>query len=188
MRNQKRHGHSKLSKKRRSRSVARITAPRTAEQFFSKSERFQAMWNRVAHVVSRMRTDRVSLYQASREFGIAPHTVLRWGGAALRRRRNGQYAAKPSDRLLRVLLVLTTGGSREIAIVDSRYASVVSGHWAAVHRYLATGDSSALRTYRRKYIKDATGARVRLLTDVEELDRLGSAGALSFETLYAKAA
>jgi hypothetical protein len=70
---------------------------------------------------------------------------------------------------------------------DSRQASQVAEYWNAVHRYLETGDDSALRKFRRKRITDAKGTRVPLLTDLDELDRLGSAGVLSFESLYAKA-
>jgi hypothetical protein len=65
----------------------------------------------------------------------------------------------------------------------------VSGkYWTAVERYRDTGDVSALREFRGKYIVDASGKQVRLLTNPRELDRLASAGLLSFETLYARAA
>jgi hypothetical protein len=109
------------------------------------------------------------------------------GGSALRKRANGQYKAKASDRLLRVLVIPTREGLREIAVRDSRQASQIAEYWNAVHRYLETGDKSALRKFRRKRITDANGVRVPLLTDLGELDRLGSAGVLSFESLYAKA-
>jgi hypothetical protein len=56
-----------------------------------------------------------------------------------------------------------------------------------VRRYLQTGDASGINKFRGKKIKDANGKRVALLTDPNELDRLASAGALSFESLYARA-
>ena len=182
----KRQTRRRLVKKRRSSRPARKThvAPRTAEQYFAKSAQFQDRWNRVAHVISKMRTEGVSLRQASREFGIDPRTVVRLGGPALRKRANGRFVAKRSDRLLRVLRIPTRDGLREIAVRDSRQASQLAEYWAAVDRYLETGDDSALRKFRRKRITDASGARVQLLTDVDELDRLGSAGVLSFESLY----
>jgi anti-anti-sigma regulatory factor len=65
---------------------------------------------------------------------------------------------------------------------------VIGKYWNAVDRYRDTGDASALREFRGKHIIDANGKRIRLLTDLGELDRLGSAGLLSFETLYARAA
>jgi len=179
----------RLVKKRRPSHPARNRplAPRTAAQFFAKSEQFQDRWNRVTHVISKMRMDGVSLRQASREYELDPRTVVRLGHPALRKRANGRYKAKPSDRLLRVLVVPTRGGPREIAVRDSRQASQVAEYGNAVHRYLETGDDSALRKFRRRRIIDARGAKVPLLTDLNELDRLGSAGVLSFESLYAKA-
>lgn len=179
----------RVGKKRRSNQPAKKKnlAPRTAKQFSAKSEGFQDRWTRVTHVISKMRADGVSLRQASREFGIDPRTVIRLGRPALRKGPNGRYKAKASDRLLRVLVIPTREGLREIAVRHSRQASQVAEYSNAVQRYLQTGDDSALRKFRRKRITDAKGARVSLLTDLNELDRLGSAGVLSFESLYAKA-
>jgi hypothetical protein len=77
-------------------------------------------------------------------------------------------------------------GLLEIATRDSRQASKAGKHSAAVQRYLETGDDSALPQFKGKHIVDATGKRIALLTDLDELDRLGSAGVLSFESLYAR--
>jgi hypothetical protein len=190
MKNQHKRGKRKANKKTTPRSVPKgqFVPPRTADEYFSKSEHFQDKWNRVTHVISKMRDDRVSLQQASREFALAPRTVIRWSGSALRKRTNGQYAAKVSDRLLRVLVIPQSEGLREIGVPDSRQASQVGAYWGAVQKYLETGDSSGLRKFKRKRITDANGTRIPLLTELSELDRLGSAGVLSFESLYAKAA
>ena len=180
--------HRKSRKQRRSSraSSSKQLAPQTAKEYFAKPERFQDRWTRVTHVISRMRTDGVSLRQASREFGVDPRTVLRLGGSALRKRTNGRYAAKLRDRLLRVLVVPTHEGLREVAVRDSRQASQLAEYWAAVQLYLETGDASAVRRFRGKHITDETGKRIPLLTDLQELDRLGNAGVLSFESLYAR--
>jgi hypothetical protein len=92
-----------------------------------------------------------------------------------------------SDRLLRILIVPTLAGLREVAVRDSRQASQLAEYWDAVQRYLQKGDESALRRFQGKHITDAHGEKFQLLTDREELDRLGSAGVLSFESLYARA-
>ena len=186
MKRQNRRNRRKVSKKHRSNQPAKKKnlAPRTAEQFSAKSEGFQDRWTRVTHVISKMRADGVSLRQASREFGIDPRTVIRLGRPALRKGPNGRYKARPRDRLLRVLRIPPREGRPEIAVSDSRQASLVAEYSNAVQRYLQTGDASALRKFRRKRITDANGARVQLLTDLDELDRLGSAGVLSFESLY----
>jgi hypothetical protein len=187
MSSQSRGEKQKVSKKNRGRAPKHV-APRNANEYYSRPEEFQDRWNRVTHVISKMRKDRTSLQQASQEFGLSPQTVIRWGKSALRRRTNGQYAAKASDRLLRVLVIPTRHGVREIAIRDSRQASEIGGYWHAVQRYLETGDSFTLRQYRGAEIKDASGTKLLLIADLDELSRLASAGALSFESMYAKAA
>lgn len=170
------------------RNARNPSGPRNLEQYFARSAAFRDRWNQVTRVISRMRADRVSLRKTSKEFGLTPQTVIRWGGSGLRKSSNGQYVAKLHDRLLRVLVIATRKGLREIGVRDSRQASLLGRYWTAVERYRDTGDASALRKFRGKYILDTSGKRYRLLTDLRALDRLGSAGVLSFETLYAKAA
>ena len=51
---------------------------------------------------------------------------------------------------------------------------------------METGDNSALARFKNKYLVDAQGKRIALMTDLDDLDRLGSAGELSFESLYAR--
>jgi hypothetical protein len=89
---------------------------------------------------------------------------------------------------LRVLVIPTRKGLGEIGTRDSRQASQLGRYWTAVERYRDIGDASALRELKVKYIIDANGKRVRLLTNLVELDRLGTAGVLKFESLYAKVA
>jgi len=160
----------------------------TPERFFKQPRRFQDTWNRVVHTISKMRADHISLHQAAREFGVHPKEVVRLGGSALRRTPSGRYAAKTKDNLLRVLSLPDKRGLREMAFDDSREASVVGKYWDAVGLYLQTGDASRLREFRRKSVWDANGRRFDLLTDLDELDRLGSAGVLSFESIYARSA
>ena|ERR1700674_1859337 len=172
----------------RSRQPARNkrVAPRTAKEFFAKPKPFQDRWTRATHVISKMRADGISLRRASRAFGLNPDVVLRLVGPALRKRANGRYAAKTSDRLLRVLAIPTKQGTGEIAVRDSRQATLLAAYWIAVHAYLQTGDASSIKKFRGKRITDANGKRVRLVTDLNELDRLASAGVLSFESIYPK--
>jgi hypothetical protein len=133
-----------------------------------------------------MRADHVSLFRAAREFSVSPESVLRLGGSALRRTPSGHYVAKPKDDLLRVLRLPDRKGLREIAFDDSREASIAGKYWDAVGVYLQTGDVSKLRRFRGKFVSDASGRPFQLLTDLNELDRQGSAGVLSFESIYAR--
>jgi hypothetical protein len=160
-----------------------IKRPTTARQYYAMSPREQEGWDSVAHVISRIR-EGVPLRKASREFDIPPSMVVELGGSALRE-RNGRYIATRSDRLLRVITILTVDGKKEIATVDSEQASLAGSHWAAVQRYLQTGERSAVSRFRGQRIVDASGKRHLLMTDLAEINRQAAAGVLSFESMYA---
>jgi hypothetical protein len=166
----------------------RTQIPRTEAQYQARPEKFKETWDRVLSVISKMRTDKISLTQASRDVGVSPRTVTRWGKSALRKQKNGKYAAKASDKLLRIVMIATPEGMREIAVRESKQVSLLAEYWNALHRYLQTGDAAQLKTFQGKHIKDANGVDVPLLTDLPVLNRLGSAGVLSFESLYARSA
>lgn len=161
--------------------------PRTAEEFFSMPEVLQEKWIGVTSAITKMRTEHVSRPRAAAEFGLAPHELMQLGASGLRKRR-GRYVAKASDRLLRVEVIPTPDGLQEIGVPDSRQASQIGRYWNAVQQYLETGDTKALRRFRGVKISTAEGPTVSLLTDVAELDRLGSAGELSFQSIYARVA
>jgi hypothetical protein len=169
------------------RKIRVINVPRTAKQLSAMTSESQNRWIRITQMISKMRADRVSLREASREFGLDPRIVIRLGKSALRKRKNGQYAAKPADNLLRVLAMPTANGVHEVAIRGSKQATQVGKYWAAVQKYLQTGNTSALAKFRRTHIRDASGKKIPLILDTGVIDQLGSAGVLSFESLYAKA-
>jgi hypothetical protein len=108
-------------------------------------------------------------------------------GKKLRKRRKANRKRYPTrEPELRILVLPTPQGLREIAVLGDRQASMVGTFWNSVHRYLESGDASALGKFEGKRITDAKGVKVALLTDLAELDRLGSAGVLSFESIYAR--
>jgi hypothetical protein len=84
------------------------------------------------------------------------------------------------------LKIPTRKGLREITVSDSRQASQIGRYWNAVKLYLETGDASGLRQFEGQYVTDINDRRFPFLIDRQELDRLGNAGVLSFETIYAK--
>lgn len=165
----------------------KFDSPQTLEEFFAMPERDQKFWSDVGQIVTEVR-EGTTFSKSARKFGRDPRKVRDLARPALRKLRNGRWGVKLHDRLLRVLPIPTRKGLREIGLNDSRQATVVGGYWNAVERYQTTGDATALRAFRGKSIIDANGKRIRLLTDLRELDRLGSAGVLSFESLYAGAA
>lgn len=176
--------HHKRSKRTRKTKPLPFKKPNTARQYFRLSSKNQETWDSIGHVISKIR-EGMTLPKAAKEFGLSSKTALSFGRTALRKRKNGRYVAKKTDQLLRVVNVLTTDGRKEIATRDSRQASLVGGHWAAVQRFLQTGDDSALSKFAKKRIVDARRKRYQLLTDLKELERRGSAGEFRFESMYA---
>jgi hypothetical protein len=176
--------NKRRSKRSRRVNALRFKKPNTARQYFLLSSKNQETWDSIGHVISKLR-DGMTLSKAAEEFGLSSKTAISLGRIALRKRKNGRYVAKKADQLLRVVNVLTTDGRKEIATRDSRQASLVGGHWAAVQKFLQTGDDSALLKFTKKRIVDAGRKRYQLLTDLKELERQGSAGVLRFESMYA---
>ncbi len=178
-----RKGHKHVTRRKRGNALP-FKKPNTARQYFSLSPKNQETWDSIGHVISKIR-EGMTLPKAAKEFGLSPKTAISFGRTALRKRKNGRYITKKEDQLLRVLNVLTTEGRKEIATRDSGQASLVGGHWAAVQKFLQTGDDSALLKFAKKRIVDAGRKRYQLLTDLKELEKQGSAGVLRFESMYA---
>ena len=141
---------------------------------------------RALHALHLMRTSGRSLRAAAAESHTTPLTVLKYVGASVDRGASGRYRAAASDRLTRRLQFLTPAGKIAITVRGSRGASHVAAYWAAVDRYLKTGDTEQLQPFR--------GASLRVgkttypfVTDPRILERLGHAGEVSFEDLYVNA-
>jgi hypothetical protein len=143
---------------------------------------------KVAKVLRRMRAERISLKRAARETKISPRTVKTRAASALRKNKSGRYTANPSDRLIRVLMIPTPGGREEVSIRGFSAASLLGSYWSALHLYYETGDDSVLQKFRGKFVTAVGGKKYPLLTDLEILNRLGSAGVVSFESLYSRSA
>lgn len=180
--------HVNRKRRRSSRSIANnFFQPHTLKEFFAMPERDQEFWKDVGRIVTEVK-EGASLSQSSLKYRRDPRKVRRAAPSAFRKLKNGRYAAKPIDHILRAVVIPGSKGLREVGVRHSRYSTLVGKYWNAVDRYRDTGDASALREFRGKYIIDANGKHVRLLTNLRQLDRLGSAGVLSFETLYARVA
>ena len=167
-------------------SRQRAKIPRTVAQYHAMPEKSKDTMERVVKALSKLRSEKASLKKASLEAGVSPKTVKRWAGSALEKGSSGRYTPKRSDQLLRILKVPDAKGTREIAVRGSRQATLLAEYWNAVHKFLASGDTSDLRKFRGKSVKDADGREIPLLSDRAELNRLGNASVISFESLYVR--
>lgn len=175
---------AQLKRKKKAELTPRI--PRTLKQYSGLRDDAQDTWSRVLNAISKMRFEKLSLQEASKEAGVSPREVTTLGRKALRKDARGNYRAKPNDDLLRVLIIPGPDGLHEVAVDDSETASEIAAYSDAVQKYLRTGNASKLRRFTGTRLMDADGNPIELLTDLSVLRRLGSAGALSFESLYAR--
>ena len=141
---------------------------------------------RALDALARMRRDRVSLSRAAQLAETTPNAVLRYARRALRK-VHGHYAPTASDRLYRPMRFLTPRGQITLEVTNSHTASRIARYFEAVDHYLKTGDTKALRPFRRKHIRVGKVA-YPFLTDPHVLDRLARAGEVTFEDLYAQVA
>lgn len=74
-------------------------------------------------------------------------------------------------------------GLIEFPTNDSREASVIGIFWNGVQLYIRTGDPSVLKSLNRSVVKSTDGKKLRLLTDLHELEKRAFAGELRFESL-----
>jgi hypothetical protein len=174
----------KSSRRHRSKPRSNPWSITTIEQFVALPKRAQDMLLALPEAVSLMRSNDIPARRAAGASGISRSTLIRRGGSALKKLKSGRYAAKRNDHLFRPVIVISENGPVEVATRNFLEASKAGRHSSAVERYLETGDDSALRRFKGKYVIDAQGNRVALLTDLDELDRLGSRGELTFESLY----
>ncbi len=158
--------------------------PRTLAEYDKLPRRSQQALENVTHAITRMR-EGVSRSKAAAEFGVSPSTVAKLGKSALRKTKSGRYAAKPSDNLLRVLVVPVHGGRVEVGVLGSRKAKVIADRSNAQRKF-AHGDASQLHALEGVTVLDASGREVPFLTDLDELERQADLGMLSFESIYAR--
>lgn len=130
---------------------------------------------RALEALSKVRRG-ATLTRAAKEAGTTPNTVARYAGEQLHRER-GRTVASTSDRLVRVMNVITVNGVEEgVTLRSSRQASLVGEHANAVKHFLATGDDEPLRKF-----KGVKVAGRELETRPEMLEELGRTGELEYE-------
>jgi hypothetical protein len=134
-----------------------------------------------------MRTEGLSMKQAAKHNGTSTAAMKRYAGPALEKMPSGRYQAKPYDRLARRLHFLTPQGLISLDVRDSRSASKIALHWAAVARFLETGDERGLQPFQGKGVT-VDKRFYPFVTDPDLLERLGDEGQVSFEDLYADVA
>jgi hypothetical protein len=135
-------------------------------------------------VVARMRRDGLSLTAAVREHNrerpdqaISADAVKRSVPRAIEQ-RGRSWRPTAFDRYARTTDAITTHGIRRVTVRDSRTASLIGRHAAAVRAYVAgDADEGVLRPFRGKRFRAGKITHV-LETDPAVLERLAQGGEL----------
>lgn len=121
-------------------------------------------------VLSKVRRNKKSLSEASREKGISIKSVMKNTNAF--KKTGNRWMPKTYDRISRVMKINENGRSLSIEVNDSRTASLIGRYHNSVKKYLDTGDSSQLQKFKGKTIKDANGNMHTFETDTESIDEI----------------
>jgi hypothetical protein len=139
---------------------------------------------RALDALNLMRTRGWSLARSAKEALTTPRTVTRYTASALRKTESGRFEAKPFDRLARSLRFLNPDGQMTVTVRSSKMASRIGEYWTAVDHYLRTGNPEKLKEFEGKSIRVGK-SKLYFVTDLTSLDRIASAGEVSFEDIYA---
>jgi hypothetical protein len=124
-----------------------------------------------------------SLTRAAKLAGTTLRTMRQHARSSIRKDARGHYIVRPRDTLRRPMRFLTPDGQVTLPVRQSGTASEIAHHMAAVKRYFATGDTTALRRFRGRAIRVGKLAYA-FITDPRTLERLWHAGEVQFEDLY----
>ncbi len=155
----------------------------TARGVFSLSPSQNRARRRADEAVALMRRRGYSLDKAARRAHTTPDAVRRWAGPALDQASNGRWRATPTDRLVRIMPVVSGAVVYErVAVRGSADASTVAAHLRAIGRYFKYGLDDDLRSFEGAVVEgtlpDGTQVTFELETTVDVLLDLDRQGAL----------
>lgn len=123
------------------------------------------------------------LKSAARRAETSSESVLSIVGSALKKER-GRYVPTKGDRKLRVMVIPTRDGPKEVAFYSFATSQKISRYDDAVKALSRRGDYGPIERLKGEKIF-ANGEWIELLTDIDELEELDRSHALSFESIYA---
>lgn len=105
------------------------------------------------NALALVRRKKYSLLKASKTVGLPKKLVSTVTNAF--RKVDNRWKPKQYDRIPRSMVIYEKGRKRIVEITDSRNASLIGKYHSRVKQFLETGDSSHLKTLRRKQFKDS---------------------------------
>ena len=139
-------------------------------------------WNKLTPRQKSIRIKSLEVLVQSRKTKKLPRVIAREHSISFRtvqnhtnafKKVNGKWVPKKFDKVPRSMLISEKGKLQSVEISDSRHAKTIGRYHNAVKFYLDTGDSSKLKKFSKKKIRDSNGKlhsfETRLKT-VEEIN------------------
>lgn len=119
--------------------------------------------------------DGLTMREAAKNAQTSSGTVIKNVGPVLQRGPAGEWRARSSDRLPRIMKALAPEGEVRVLVTDSKQASLISRYGHTVKRW-RLGDRPDLEQFKGQTVTTVDGRRVPLVTDEPTLRRLADAG------------
>jgi len=123
-------------------------------------------WNELTPKQKSLRTKSLSVLTQSRRTKKIPSVIARENHISLKtvnnhtngfKKVNGRWTVKKYDHTSRSMLISENGKMQSVQISDSRHAKTIGRYHNAVKFYLDTGDSTKLKKFSKRKIKDSEG-------------------------------
>ncbi|WP_182130919.1 hypothetical protein [Nitrosopumilus sp. b3] len=108
----------------------------------------------------------------ARENEISLSTVQKHTNAF--KKVKGRWIPKKWDKVSRSVTIVENGKFRSVQVSDSRHSTTIGRYHNAVRHYLNTGDSSKLKKFKKKKIRDSNGklhsfeTRLKIIEEIHE--------------------
>ena len=123
-------------------------------------------------VITQAKKTNKTVSVIAKEHSISFRTVQNHSNAF--KKVNGKWIPKRFDKVSRSMLISEKGKLQSIEISDSRHARTIGRYHNAVKHYLDTGDSSKLKKFSKRKIKDSDGnihsfeTRLKIVEEINE--------------------
>ncbi len=123
-------------------------------------------------VITQSKKTNKTVSVIAREQGVSFQTVQNYTNAF--KKVNGKWVPKRFDIVSRSMLISENGKLRSVEVSDSRHAKTIGRYHNTVKFYLDTGDSSKLKKFSKRKIKDSDGkihsfeTRLKIVEEINE--------------------
>ena len=123
-------------------------------------------------VLVQSRRTKKSLSVIAKEHGSSFKTVQNNTNAF--KKVNGKWIPKRFDKVSRSMLISEKGKLRSVEVSDSKHAKTIGRYHNAVKFYLDTGDSTKLKKFSKRKIRDSDGklhsfeTRLKVVEEINE--------------------